>query len=176
MCLTPQALWAMNDPIDLMGLTLLDWLQHFDFYTWKQRPTAKPRVINYFPRYKADLSLESYENYCRVKLMLHHAFTDVNDLLQVGSFQATTFTAAFRECQRVHIHPELDFLDNPPKEDDEAMDNSNKFEDVDEDIISQGEADFEAYSQRHCNDNLVHNEDPDGLGDHDLDCEYNWAV
>ena len=56
------------------------------------------------------------------------------------------------------------------------MDDSNEFEDVDEDIVSQGEADFEAYSRRRCNDNLVRNEDPDGLGDRDLDREYNWAV
>jgi ATP-dependent DNA helicase PIF1 len=75
MRLTPKALRAMKkDPVDLTDLTLLDWLQHFDFYTWKRRRTAKPRVINYFPRYKADLSLDTYEDYCRVKLMLHHAF------------------------------------------------------------------------------------------------------
>jgi ATP-dependent DNA helicase PIF1 len=175
--LTPKALRAMKkDPVDLTGLTLLDWLQYFEFYTWKRRRTAKPRIINYFPRYKADPSLDTYEDYCRVKLMLHHAFTEADDLLRVDSFQATTFTAAFRECKRVHVHSEPDFLDDPPKEDDEATDDSDVFEDVDEGIQSQEEADFEVYSRRRCNENLVRNEDPDGLGDRDLDRDYNWAV
>jgi hypothetical protein len=97
--LTPEAVRAMkNGPVDLTNLTLLDWLQHFDFYSWKRRPAAKPRVINYFPRYKADPDLDMYEDYCRVKLMLHHAFIEVDDLLRVESFQAATFTAAFLEC------------------------------------------------------------------------------
>src|SRR5438045_8428291 len=35
MRLTPEALQVMKkDPVDLTDVTLLHWLQHFDFYTW----------------------------------------------------------------------------------------------------------------------------------------------
>jgi hypothetical protein len=169
--LTPEALRAMKDNrIDLTDLTLLDWLQHFDFYTWRRRCRAKLRVINYFLRYKPLPGLPEFEDYCRIKLMLHYAFTDISDLLRVGSLEAPTFTAAFAECQRIHRHCEPDFLDDPPGE---ATEDSDEFEDIDEDEV---DADFEAYSRRRHNDSLVRNEDPDSLGDRNIDRDYNWAA
>ena len=63
----------------LRDLSLFQCLQFWDWMTWKLRPHAKPRVINYFPRYKNNPCVEEYSDYCQVKLMLHHPFVDWDD-------------------------------------------------------------------------------------------------
>ena len=60
----------------LLDLSLFDCLQHWDWMMWRVRPRASSRVINYYPRYLNDPELETYSDYCRVKLMLHHPFID----------------------------------------------------------------------------------------------------
>ena len=67
----------------LRDLSLFQCLRFWDWMIWKLRPSAKPRVINYFPWYKNDPCIEAYSDYCRVRLMLYHPFVDWDDLLSV---------------------------------------------------------------------------------------------
>jgi hypothetical protein len=79
-----SALWRYRDRLTdiengnaaLPDLSLFDCLRHWDWMTWRVRPRASPRVINYYPRYLNDPDLQTYSDYCRVKLMLHHPFVD----------------------------------------------------------------------------------------------------
>src|SRR5436305_6371606 len=71
----------MGRPPELSNLTLLDFLRNFDHRNYKRRPKALPRVLQYFPRYKAERDSAQYEDYCHVKMMLHHPFRDIDDLL-----------------------------------------------------------------------------------------------
>jgi hypothetical protein len=62
------------------GVTFLQFLREFNHRPpYSLRPRAKPRIINYFPRYK----LDDVNNYCRSKLMMHRPFRQVKDLLIV---------------------------------------------------------------------------------------------
>jgi ATP-dependent DNA helicase PIF1 len=69
----------------LIDLSLFDCLRHWDWLTWKVRPRASPRVINYYPRYLNYPESPAYSDYCRVRLMLHHPFVDWDDLLMVDN-------------------------------------------------------------------------------------------
>jgi hypothetical protein len=79
----------------LPNLSLFDYLQFWDWMTWKLRPRASPRVINYFLRYPNDSKSPTYSDYCRVKLMLHHPFTDWADLLLVDGQAYNSYIEAF---------------------------------------------------------------------------------
>src|ERR1700733_12028574 len=72
-----------NGNASLPALSLFTCLRLWDWLIWKIRPRARPRVINYYPRYLDDPKSLGYSDYCRVKLMLHHPFTDGPDLLLV---------------------------------------------------------------------------------------------
>jgi hypothetical protein len=70
------------------NLALLDFLHNFDHFRLTRRPKAKPRALNYFPRYKAEKNSPQFEDYCRIKVTLHHPFREIKDLLNLdgGSF------------------------------------------------------------------------------------------
>ncbi|KAK0707072.1 hypothetical protein B0T26DRAFT_729060 [Lasiosphaeria miniovina] len=40
-------------------------------------PNAKPRMLSYFPRYKSEPDEPAFEDFARVKLMLHHLHTTI---------------------------------------------------------------------------------------------------
>jgi hypothetical protein len=46
----------------LRDLSLFQCLRFWDWITWKLRPRAKPRVINYFPRYKNNPRIKEYSD------------------------------------------------------------------------------------------------------------------
>ena len=48
----------------LPNLSLFDCLQFWDWMTWKLRPRASPRVINYFLWYPNDSKSPTYSDYC----------------------------------------------------------------------------------------------------------------
>jgi ATP-dependent DNA helicase PIF1 len=45
------------------------------------RASTKDRICRFFPLYSSNPQDDTYEEYCRVKLMLHHTFHEVKDLL-----------------------------------------------------------------------------------------------
>ena len=100
-----------DDNAALRDLSLFQCLRFWDWMIWRLRPRAKPRVINYFPRYKSDPHLEDYSDYCHVRLMLHHPFVGWDDLLSVNGQVYATYVDAFRACIRQHIHPEDFYTD-----------------------------------------------------------------
>ena len=161
-----------RDRVLYSDLTYLEFLRHFNFTgkQFKRRPRAAARVLNFWPRYKADPQGEQFEDYCRVKLMLNHPFKEVEDLK--SGYE--TFTEAWqRVCHRQpgHEHPEDHF--NAPLEapDDEF----EEFED--EDIAPtplQGHWEDLA-AQRPGGDNAIRIEDPDLLGHRDVDRSYDWS-
>lgn len=108
--------------LELAGVTYFEWLTKYD---WRQsppriRPRAKDRVLVYFPKYKPDGS--KHKEFYRVKLMLHHPFTDIADLLMVNGMAYVSFAEAYYACTRFHhdAHP-FDYysLNEAPVNDDE---------------------------------------------------------
>ena len=86
---------------DLARVSLFEWLRDWNWMNWTVRPRAPPRVINYFPRYLASRTLPEHEDYCRVRLMLHHPFERVTDLLQVDGTEHGSYADAFNACKEV---------------------------------------------------------------------------
>ena len=101
-------------------------------------------MINYFPQYSNDLGLQTYSDYCQVKLMLHHPFVDWNDLLSVDSQVYESYIDAFQACIQLHTHPQ-DFYTNPKTE---CSDSDNESEeDPKEQVNEHPLADFEAFAR-----------------------------
>ncbi|KAF4993680.1 hypothetical protein FDECE_13356 [Fusarium decemcellulare] len=90
---------------------------------WREFPHASDRILNYLPRYRSDPGSSEYEQYCRVKLMLHHPHTDHNELLTVEDETFSTYSVAYNRCRRVHqdAHPDdyYGYLEDPLEPEDD---------------------------------------------------------
>ena len=153
------------------GLNFLDFLQHYEYSNirnLRRRPRASPRIINYHPRYSSDgTDPEVYEQYCRVKMMLHHPFFDLSELL--GRFGCSTYTEAYAECrQRCPPHDPDHYDALPPADEDEF-----EPEDHPEDDEEPGFAELARLRPGQLAGRL---EDPDHLGEREIDRQYDWGA
>jgi len=91
-------------PGDLENLTYIRFLKaHRHHHPYTERPFAKERVLNLWPRYPPD----DVENYARAKLMLHHPFREVRDLLYISDIHDSShasFTEAYLDCADICSH------------------------------------------------------------------------
>src|ERR1700716_658417 len=69
------------------------------WHYWQTR--TKDRIIRYFPRYK---KATQREDFCRVKLTLHHSHRHHDELKSVDDIPFTTYSAAYQPCQENHCH------------------------------------------------------------------------
>lgn len=160
----------------LPTLSLYEWLRTWDWAQWKPRPRAQPRVINYYPRYSNDPTDYSFEDYCRVKLMLHHPFVIMDDLLTINGSLYGSFTDAFDICRVSHNHPS-DFYTDPPRDnDDESEEESENESNTDVNEIEQPLADFEVFARRRPGRELDLADPLDSLGTRNIDRLYDWSV
>jgi ATP-dependent DNA helicase PIF1 len=165
----------------LPGLSLFDCLQHWDWLKWTIRPRAKPRVINYFPRYPNDPNSSTYSDYCRVKLMLHHPFVAWEDLLTVDGQTYGSYTDAFRACSQLHSHPQ-DFYTDPEDDNTDSDTDSDSDSDTDEDLGPEDGsdtdyplADFEAFARRRPQEDFTLTDLGQDIETRDMDRDYDWS-
>lgn len=133
---------------------------------------AKPRILNYFPRYKGMRSSDQFEDFCRVKLTLHHPHTSVDELKVVDGVAFDTFAEAYDRCREVHEGAHLDddyYGDLLPEPEDEGFEEDPGAEreearDVDWQVIAAELPGFEADT-----------EDVNLLGNRAVDLEYDWT-
>jgi ATP-dependent DNA helicase PIF1 len=152
-------------------LTFFDFLRHYDFSKMgrlRPRPRAAPRVLSYFPRYRpGEEDITQHEHFCRMKMMLHHPFQEVSDLLELYP-DCRTFKDAYDQC-RTYCNPHppdfLEPLDAPDEDEFEAREES----DVEDD------ADFGELARQHAGDQPGRLEDPELLGQRLQDREYDWS-
>jgi ATP-dependent DNA helicase PIF1 len=154
------------------GLTLFECLRAWDYRTWKHRPRAQQRVINYFPRYPSDPSATTFTDYCRVKLMLHHPFTVAADLLMVDGQLYESSIQAFQACTDLHSHPP-DFYTDPEDDNPDEDEDSDIEPDLEEDEYPLD--DFENFARRLPGQDLEQVINTD-LGDRILDRQYDWTA
>jgi hypothetical protein len=107
--------------------------------------------------------------------MLHHPFTDWQDLLSIDNETYGSYIEAFRACKRLHTHPE-DFYNDPEGEVSDS-DSDSGDEDLQEEVDESPLADFEAFARRRpgvdftaCGDLL------DSLGSREMDLSYDWSA
>jgi hypothetical protein len=137
-----------------------------------------PSAINYYPRYSHKPDAEDYEDFCRVKMMLHYPHLELNDLRVIDG-ETVSWQEAYEHCQIFHagLHEE-DYLIDPEDPDALDQDAEEEFEDLDPETPGDDgpEDDFEAFSRHRPGFNLAETEDPDSLGDRDLDRLYDWPT
>jgi ATP-dependent DNA helicase PIF1 len=157
--------------LNLAGVTLFEWLRDWDWNKLTVRPRAPQRVINYFPRFSAQPASPQYDDYCRVRLMLHHPFERLTDLLSVDGHEYGSFPDAFEACVRLHDHPD-DFYTDPLADDPESESDEESEHGADDD---EPLADFEAFARRRpaCDDMTC--SFTDNLGSRELDRAYDWT-
>ena len=158
--------------LDLAEVSLFEWLQEWNWTTWVKRPRASLRVINYFPRYSSIPEQEQYKDYCRVRLMLHHPFKRVTDLLSYNGYNYRSYADAFTACRQFHTHPD-DFYTDPTTE-DQDMDSE------DNESVCSEEADgplatFEAFARRRPGRDDLTCSFTDDLGSREFDRAYDWT-
>jgi hypothetical protein len=157
----------------LPDLSLFDCLRFWDWMTWKLRPRASPRVINYFPRYPNDSKSPTYSDYCRVKLMLHHPFTDWTDLLTGEGQTYDSYVDAFRACRQLHTHPQ-DFYTDLEAGFPDSDESEEELELGPED--DHPLADFELFARRRPQEDFTRVDSSGGLGSREVDCQYDWSA
>jgi hypothetical protein len=135
----------------------------------------RARVINYYHRYRGDSKSPGYSDYCLVKFMLYHPFTDWSDLLSVENETYRSYSEAFRTCKRMHTHPE-DFYDDPEGE-GSVSDSNSADEDLQEEADGSPLADFEAFARRRPgDDSAARGYLLDSLGSREMDLSYDWST
>jgi hypothetical protein len=131
----------------LQSTTLFDWLQFWDWKTFQVRTRALSRVINYWPRYLADPGTPTYNDFCRVKLMLHHLFVQIDKLLLVDGVAYSGYQDAFTACCQHHSHLEDYYVDPEPDAEEAVDSDSDDLDNIEPDPrVEAPFADFEAYA------------------------------
>ena len=176
--------------VDVADVTLFKFIQ--DWVVWKvkidgvqseivqRQSRAKSRVLQIFPKYSYLPDGEQYENYCQVKLMLHHLFVDFSDLQTLNVNRELSYTFAYDVCCCDHSHPW-----DPINVRDEKVKRKEQHPEEEED----SEADFEHLSEHDSvdpqdawTDLAAHNGGPEkwlhadyrNLEKQLLDVDYNW--
>ena len=132
-------------------------------------------MINYYPKYLSDLESLGYSDYCYVKLMLYHLFTEWPDLLFVEKRTYGSYIEAFQACKRLYTHPNDFYSDLEGEGSDSDSESGNEEPQEPEDECPL--ADFEAFVRRRpgvdftARRNLL-----DSLGSREIDRSYDWST
>lgn len=114
--------------------TLYNWSPKLGFI---MRSRGKPIVLNIYPLYSSDPEHRDYEQFCRVKIMLHHPFRskDLDDLfvLEDGS-PATNWQSVYKECVAHHSPHPVDALGVHQQELDDNSDTESVEQDDADDV------------------------------------------
>ena len=93
----------------------------------------------------------------------------------IDEFGAPDYVATYETCEQSHQHMP-DYLYNKDLEDArEASDDIDEFEDREMDDIELYQS-FEALAARTRNEHVIEIENPNDLGDRELDRDYNWST
>lgn len=97
---------------ELRDLTLWEWARKYDHTSYKPlKDTTPTRILCMCPRWKRNVDGQK-ENYYRAKMMLHHPFTDPDDLLIMDGIAYPSWESVFNACEANHSHP-ADYYHDP---------------------------------------------------------------
>jgi hypothetical protein len=128
----------MQRPADLDDVSYYTFLQSYRHRApYNLRTCSLDRILNYFPCYPAD----KVENYGRAKLMLHHPFRKLDDLLFVEAIhdeQCANYFEAFKVCWERCNHLHDGFDDEIPQPKESVHEDTQ--EDLDEEALNNIDA------------------------------------
>lgn len=123
---------------EMDGVSLLECMRRWDYKpkekVWKRRPRAKPRIVRVFPRYSSDPEDDSFEDWCRAKLQLHHPYRGSPANLQKDEDgEDIGFVRAYLErCLDASCEHPADPLPRLHEENDEESEDEDEDEDLEE--------------------------------------------
>ena len=68
----------------------------------QQCSRASVRVLQMFSMYQSASDRSGFEDYCWIKMMLHHSFSEPSELQMPNEVGEQTYTAAYHLCQLKH--------------------------------------------------------------------------
>src|SRR6266487_1639248 len=72
-----------NHSQQIENVSFHKFLIYYDFTFYKLQSQARSQVISYFFRYKSDSLRVNYDNFCHMKLLLHHSFQECENVVTV---------------------------------------------------------------------------------------------
>lgn len=130
----------------------LSLLQLMQSYTWRNKRWSKHRksttvVTRVYPRLSPNPDDPSYEEYCRIKITLHHPFRAIEQLQSLDdNGELRTWAAIFGDCGNNDVHPP-DTLREWSQEHGEPTAEEDDDEEMNPDLEELDEADWQIYAR-----------------------------
>jgi hypothetical protein len=130
---------------------LHDVVQHYSWRNrqWRKRRASTKAVVQNFPRLSPNPEEPRFEEYCRIKVMLHHPFRDV-DALRYRHGEQLTWQELFAECSVSHTH-QKDTLRDWEDENRVVQEDEDDDELMNPDVEDMEEADWQSWARDHPN-------------------------
>ena len=162
-----------NDPLDTDTRTLTgeSWLQRYTSraialndlslyevcckYNWRGNEWRRRRekttvILRTYPRLSPNPDHPDYEQYCRIKVLLHHPFRNLDDLTKREDGTEHSFAEVFADCQVHHHHPRDTLRNLAP----EAQNDEDEDEEINVELAEMDEADWQVYTRLFPNTSL----------------------
>lgn len=157
--------------------TLLQFLLRFNKTTRKPaRQSTKDHILRYWPAFSSDPDSSLYENWCRMKVLLHHPYRIEDSLRCENDDELLDWPTVYKDCQlSCGPHPPdfLPDLASKSQADDELDD---EYDSADEMPDSDEPYDFMILAGRSNNRGGVVLEHDAALGERALDREHDWMA
>ena len=164
----------------LQDVSLFEFVRefHVDANHAQRRPRAPFRLLQIIPRYSSNPTSPQYEDYCRVKLMLHHPFTNPMDLRMPDDDGVLSYAFAYQVCRRECGHPRdpLDTLAESRREQENQRNSDSEFDSEQEDEEPEPElqAEWTEWAARNGRSRGGADEDLPDFGTRDIDLQFDW--
>ena len=166
-----------GDDSNLAEVSLFDFVRNWvvDKKVVRRRPRALPRILQIFPRYPSNPTEPTYEDYCRVKVTLHHPFSELIDLQMPNEDGELSYQSAYRMCMAEHEHPQdpLDIWEESKAEPDEGYESDSDLESQEDDEQNE-QAEWMELAARNGMADRLDRADTTGLGKRPIDLVYDW--
>jgi hypothetical protein len=145
----------MKRPDELENLSLHDVMQLYSWRvgTWRKTRKGTTVVVRTFPRLSPNPEDDRFEEYCRIKTLLHHPFRDIN-AVQHRHDQRMTWEELFADCTVSHDHPKDTLRDWEDENRVVQGDNDDDDELLTADIEDMEEADWQSWARHHPNNEI----------------------
>ena len=169
---SPYEKYLMREKRTAGRVTYFQWLTQWDFTrgdpaNWRKKSArAKTPVLRYNPRYLGEPGTPSYEDFCRVKMILNHPHDDTDELVR----EFSTWEEAYAHCQQFcEAHEDDHYGEELPGPEEDRFEPPPPAEADDDDV--------EAWQRLHrLNPQRARAQDPyELLGVRDLDLQYDWS-
>ncbi|TFK89924.1 hypothetical protein K466DRAFT_462268, partial [Polyporus arcularius HHB13444] len=135
-----------SDELDRFSVQELFQTYRWRAGEWRKRRASTTVVLRVFPRFSPNPEDDNYEQYCRIKILLHHRFRTTEELCSGVGDEQRTWRDAYGTCTEDGHSHSRDTLRSWQQESQAADDSDdNEDEEIDPDLAELDEADWQVY-------------------------------